>query len=90
VLPDRYRGEPLVVGARVGSAQGTLAITGRIGERPPYRQRRGSKGLSKLWARLKIAGAEVARTLRRVTLEEAEKTILALTLEQRHWSRPST
>ena len=39
------------------------------------------KGLSKLWARRKIADAEVARTMRQASPEEADKTILALALE---------
>ncbi len=38
-------------------------------------------GLSKLWARRKIADAEVARTLRTITPEEADKRILALALD---------
>ena len=38
-------------------------------------------GLSKLWARRKIADAEVARTLRTITPEEADQRILALALE---------
>ena len=39
------------------------------------------KGLSKLWARRKIADAEVARTTRQASAEDADKTILALALE---------
>src|SRR5207245_2554360 len=39
------------------------------------------KGLSKLWARRKIADAEVARTTRQASPEDADKTILALALE---------
>ena len=39
------------------------------------------KGLSKLWARRKIADAEVARTTRQAKPEDADKTILALALE---------
>ena len=38
-------------------------------------------GLSKLWARRKIADAEVARTTRQATADDADKTILALALE---------
>ena len=39
------------------------------------------KGLSKLWARRKIADAEVARTTRQASSEDADKRILALALE---------
>src|SRR5204863_7546928 len=35
----------------------------------------------RLWARRKIADAEVARTLRQITLDEADQRILALGLE---------
>src|SRR4029434_5346638 len=38
-------------------------------------------GLSKLWARRKIADAEVGRTLRTITADEADKRILALALD---------
>jgi Ca-activated chloride channel homolog len=88
VLPDVYRGEPLVIAARLGSARGYLAINGRIGDRPwtvtlPLTAAAEGKGLSKLWARRKIADAEVARTLRNTTLEEADKAILTLALDHR-------
>jgi Ca-activated chloride channel family protein len=88
VLPDLYRGEPLVIAARIASAQGSLAINGRIGDRPwtvtlPLAGAAEGKGLSKLWARRKIADAEVARTLRKTTLEESDKAILALALDHR-------
>src|SRR5205814_5876722 len=39
------------------------------------------KGLSKLWARRKIADAEVARTLRKINPQEADQHILALALD---------
>jgi Ca-activated chloride channel family protein len=86
VLPDLYRGEPLVLAAKVASLAGTLEVKGRAGERPwtvtlPLANAAEGKGLSKLWARRKIADAEVARTLRRTTLEEADKAILALALD---------
>ena len=34
------------------------------------------KGLSKVWARRKIADAEIARTMRQATPEDADKAIL--------------
>ena len=86
VLPDLYRGEPVVLAAKLGSLAGTLEIQGRIGDRPwivtlPIANAAEGKGLSKLWARRKIADAEVARTLRTITPEEADKRILALALD---------
>ena len=86
VLPDLYRGEPVVLAAKLASLSGTLEIQGRIGERPwivtlPIANAAEGKGLSKLWARRKIADAEVGRTLRTITTDEADKRILALALD---------
>jgi Ca-activated chloride channel homolog len=86
VLPDLYRGEPVALTARVGALAGTLEIKGLIGDRPwvvtlPLENAAQGSGLSKLWARRKIADAEVARTLRTVTPDEADKRILALALD---------
>jgi len=86
VLPDLYRGEPVALTARVGALAGTLEIKGLIGDRPwvvtlPLENAAQGSGLSKLWARRKIADAEVARTLRTSTAEEADKRILALALD---------
>jgi len=47
----------------------------------PLAQAVEGRGLSKLWARRKIADAEVARTLRQITPEEADGRILALALD---------
>ena len=57
-----------------------------IGDRPwvvtlPLANAAEGRGLSKLWARRKIADAEVARTLRQITPDEADRRILALALE---------
>jgi Ca-activated chloride channel homolog len=85
-LPDLYRGESLVLSAKLGGRAGTMQIKGRIGDRPwsvtmPLAGAAEGKGLSKLWARRKIADAEVAQTTRTVTADAADKTILALALE---------
>jgi Ca-activated chloride channel family protein len=86
VLPDIYRGEPLVLAAKLDKLAGTFEIKGRVGDRPwvvtlPIANAAEGKGLSKLWARRKIDDAEVARTLRLASPEDADKTILALALE---------
>jgi len=91
-LPDLYRGEPVVIAAKVAKLTGTLEIAGRIGDRPwvvklPLANAAEGKGLSKLWARRKIADAEVARTLRRATPEETDKRVLALALDHHLVSR---
>ena len=85
-IPDIYRGEPLLLAAKLDKLSGNLEIKGRVGDRPwvvtlPIAKAAEGKGLSKLWARRKIADAEVARTLRQVSPEEADKRVLALGLE---------
>ena len=86
VLPDLYRDEPLVLAAKLDKLAGSVEIKGRIGDRPwsvtlPLANAAEGKGLSKLWARRKISDAEVARTTRQVSPEEADKTILTLALQ---------
>ncbi len=92
ILPDLYRGEPVVLAARVGSLAGTLEIKGRIGDRPwivalPLANAAEGQGLSKLWARRKIADAEVARTLRQATPDETDRRVLKLALDHHLVSR---
>ena len=86
VLPDVYRGEPLVLATKLDKLAGSVEIKGRIGDRPwsvtvPLANAAEGKGLSKLWAHRKIADAEVSRTMRQSTPEEADKAVLALALE---------
>ncbi|WP_315769368.1 MULTISPECIES: marine proteobacterial sortase target protein [unclassified Bradyrhizobium] len=86
IIPDLYRDEPLVLAAKLDKLEGSLQIKGRIGDRPwtvtlPLADAAEGKGLSKLWARRKISDAEVARTTRQITPDEADKTILKLALE---------
>jgi Ca-activated chloride channel family protein len=86
VLPDVYRGEPLVLATKLDKLAGSVEIKGRIGDRPwsvtlPLQNAAEGKGLSKLWAYRKIADAEVSRTMRQSTSEEADKAVLALALE---------
>jgi Ca-activated chloride channel homolog len=86
VLPDLYRGEPLVLAAKLDKLAGSVEIKGRIGDRPwvvklPLERAAEGRGLSKLWARRKIADAEVARTTRQIAPEDADKTIVALALD---------
>jgi len=86
MIPDVYRDEPVVLAAKLGKLAGSLEIQGRVGDRPwsvtlPLQNAAEGKGLSKLWARRKIDDAEVARTIRQVSPEEGDKTILALALD---------
>jgi Ca-activated chloride channel family protein len=85
-IPDLYRDEPLILAAKLDKLAGSVEINGRIGDRPwvvtlPLANAAEGKGLSKLWARRKIADAEVARTTRQAEPADADKAILALALE---------
>jgi Ca-activated chloride channel family protein len=91
-LPDLYRGEPVVIAARLGAPDGTLEIKGMIGDRPwtvtlPVAKAAEGLGLSKLWARRKITDAEMARRHDHSMAPEADKRILALALEHHLVSR---
>ena len=86
IIPDVYRDEPLVLAARLDKLAGALEVKGRVGDRPwsvtlPLQNAADGKGLSKLWARRKIGDAEVARTLRELTPDAADRAILALALD---------
>ncbi|QDF40806.1 marine proteobacterial sortase target protein [Bradyrhizobium symbiodeficiens] len=86
IIPDVYRDEPLVLAARLDKLAGSLEIKGRVGDRPwsvtlPLQDAAEGNGLSKLWAKRKIGDAEVARAMRQLALEEADKAILALALD---------
>jgi Ca-activated chloride channel homolog len=85
-IPDLYRGEPLVLAARLDKLAGSVEIKGRIGDRPwvvtlPLAGAAEGKGLSKLWARRMITDAEIARTLRKITPADADSAILRLALD---------
>jgi Ca-activated chloride channel family protein len=86
VIPDLYRGEPLVLAARLDKLKGSVEINGRIGDRPwvvtlALANAAEGKGLSKLWARRMIDDAEIARTMRKMKPEDADNAILSLALE---------
>jgi Ca-activated chloride channel family protein len=88
VIPDIYRGEPLVLAARLDQLKGSVEIKGRIGDRPwmvrlPLANAADGKGLSKLWARRMIDDAEIARTTRKMKSEDADSAILTLALEHK-------
>jgi Ca-activated chloride channel family protein len=85
-LPDLYHGEPLVLVAKLPAAAGTLELAAAVDGRPwratlALAGAAEGAGLAKLWARRRIADAEVARTLRRLAPEAADARILALALE---------
>ena len=86
MLPDLYRGEPVMLMADSASLSGVLKITGMIGDQPwevklPLANAAQGTGISKLWARRKIAELEVASTLGQMTPEEANKAVLKTALD---------
>jgi Ca-activated chloride channel homolog len=92
VLPDLYAGEPLTVAAKVATASGTMTISGDIGNQPwtvtlPIDKAAEGKGVSKAWARARLADAEVAALLGKSSQAEADRRILELALEHTLLSR---
>ncbi len=86
MLPDLYRGEPVVLAAKLGSTAGQIEITGMNGDQPwyvttPLSGAAQGKGISKLWARRKIADAEVGLRLQTIDNKTADARILKLGLE---------
>ena len=86
VLPDLYAGEPLTVAAKVATLSGTMTISGDIGNQPwtvtlPIDKAAEGKGISKVWARARVADAEVAALLGKSSQAEADRRILDLALQ---------
>jgi Ca-activated chloride channel family protein len=82
----------VVLAAKVVSLTGTLDISGHIGDRPwvvhlPVANAAEGQGISKLWARRKIADAEVAYTLHQIAQSEADRRVLDLALAHHLVSR---
>ena len=85
-LPDLYQGDPVMLMADSGSLSGVLKISGMIGDQPwevklPLVDAAQGKGVSKLWARRKIAELEMASTLGQIAQADADKAVLKTALE---------
>ena len=92
LLPDIYRGEPLVLAAKLDRLAGALEIGGTIGQQPwavklPLAGARSGLGISQVWARRRIGDHEVAATLGQMTREVADAAILKLALAHHLVSR---
>jgi len=92
MLPDLYRGEPVVVLAKTSMLTGNLAVSGKLGDANwsttvPVQNAVEGTGIAKLWARRKIDSAEVSLSLNEISSEEADRRILALALEHHLVSR---
>ncbi|MDE2444889.1 MAG: marine proteobacterial sortase target protein [Alphaproteobacteria bacterium] len=86
MLPDLYQGEPVMLMADSASLSGVLKITGMIGDQPwevkmPLADAATGTGISKLWARRKIAEYEVASTLGQLSQADADKAVLKTALD---------
>ncbi len=86
MLPDLYRGEPVLLMAEAKDLGGSLKISGNIGTQPwevtlPISKAAKGDGISKLWARRRIADFEVASTLGTLTSDAANKAILGMALD---------
>ena len=86
MLPDVYRGEPVLLFADADNLTGMVKISGKIGDQPwevslPVDKAATGNGISKLWARRKIAEYEVNATLGALTQADADKAVLKVALE---------
>jgi Ca-activated chloride channel homolog len=84
-LPDLYAGEPVMLMAETEKLDGTLTVTGKIGDQPwtvtlPLNQAATGKGLSKLWARRKLDDFEVKSILGQLDIDTANKEMLRVAL----------
>lgn len=99
-IPDMYKGETLVLAARASAETGTLALTGTSGTQPwrvnmALDQASARKGVSKLWARKRIAALELDRarnhtrdgTQSEITPETLDASILKIALDHSLISR---
>jgi Ca-activated chloride channel homolog len=91
-LPDLYRGEPLTLLAKLEGPATKLTVTGMLDGKPwqetvDVKAAIEGSGIGKLWARRKISDAEVASTLGKISSEEADRRILALSLDHHLVSR---
>jgi len=91
-VPDLYRGDPIVILGKLQKKEGALEVVGTLSGQP-WRKTVAiavateGQGIAKLWARRKIADAEVAASLGRIKTEEADKRILELALAHHLVSR---
>ncbi len=91
-LPDLFQGEPLTLLAKLDEGADRLQVSGVTADRPwtlalDLKQARTGTGIGKLWARRRIADAEVAGELGKLSSAEADRQILALALAHHLVSR---
>ena len=86
MLPDLYRGKAVRLMSETQNLNGSPKISGSISKQPweltlGVAKAANGKGISKLWARRKVADFEVASTLGTLSAEDTNRTILVLALE---------
>ena len=92
-VPDLYDGEPLVVAARTeGGTRGHVRVTGMRGDTPweaqlPLGPSEARPGVSKIWARDKIASLELDIARDHALRDSREAAILSTALEHSLVSR---
>ena len=84
-VPDIYKGEMLVIGARASDAKGMVWVTGMNGDQPwkvglDLSKAAERDGISKLWARRKIASLEMNRIRERHNEIPIDESILETAL----------
>jgi Ca-activated chloride channel family protein len=92
MLPDVYRGEPVMMLMKMKERKGSLTLSGNIAGKTwttalALDKAEPGTGIAKLWARRKIDDAEVAQSLGTLTPEAADRAILAVALEHHLVSR---
>ena len=92
VMPDVYAGEMLTVAAQSSIDTGEISLTGMSGGQPwkvnlTLDQASARSGISKLWARKKIASLELDRARHTSTPEALDKEILGIALTHELVSR---
>ena len=91
-LPDVYAGETLVIAAHAATKDGLVWVSGLNGDQPwkvglPVRQAAERKGISKLWARKKIASLELDRARSDTLPDLVDDQILSVALAHHLVSR---
>ena len=84
-IPDIYKGETLVVAAQADAASGKVWVSGTAGNQPwkvalPIEAAADRAGVSKLWARKKIASLELGRARGTLDAETVDKSVLKVAL----------
>lgn len=86
-IPDLYRGEPVVLTAKIegGDAKGTITLTGTIGDQPwrtelPIDKAAEGKGIDKVWARRAIESLEASSAYQPAEIEARDRKIEEIAL----------